>query len=196
MGEQAPVPVTIVGPDGQRSAMTRGLYAFLLQKGIIRGQLDDQRAAGLDDFQATFDVSQILSPIQRSTLVVQDTNPATALLTSTITAPKDRVLVIRALTWLVRGDIPLEYGVSFRGRVDAAGPVFTLSSTGPLPASTRIIGDVESALTREFNRLLPYAILPGGRVQFSSRYQIASDANQSINFLQELYLSPFRPAGL
>ena len=198
MGERGPrpIPVTVVGPDGERGAMTRGMYSFLLLKGIIRGQLDDQRAAGLDEFQPALDITDTLKPIQRSTEIRQDNNAATSLLISTIEAPEDRILVIRALSWRVTGDVPLEYQVAYRGRVDDAGQVETLVSIGPLPSTGRIIGDVASDLTAEFNRLLPYAILPGGRVQFAQRFGVNSNANQSINFLQELHLSPFRPAGL
>jgi len=204
MGELPPdpLPVTIVGPDGKRSAMTLGLYAFLTQKGIIRGQLNDQRAAGLDEFQPSFDVSQVLSPIQRSNEGETVISGAAVLeLTNTITAPTDRVVVVRALTWIVADEppaiLPDTVEVLFRGAVDAAiGVRPVLDASQPFPLNGAVIGSVSSPLTSEFNRLLPFAILSGGRVEFIQRLAVAGILSGELVFLQEEHLSPFRPAGL
>jgi len=200
MGERAPeaAPVFIVPeptPGGRPS--DAGLLRSLYAEGICRGLIPDSRAQGVTQFVPIFDKSDVLKPIQSSTQQISDTagGPVVALV-STILAPIDRVVVIRSLAWTVAATFGDLFRVRFAGRED--NPLFfaQLEHEAPIPSSQRVIGDTASALTAEFNRLLPIALLPGDSIIFTQIRTIAAVMTNNLTWRQQNYIAPFRPAGL
>lgn len=207
MGERDPrlARFALRGEAERRGDVTglarRGILQSLQHEGISRGQIEDGRAGDVQDFVPIFDKSDAIKPIQRrtrnfdATLTVVEFN-----LDVTITPDPNTIMVIRSLSWLTSFGalgVPDALEVRFNGRqaVPGTANVF-LTSTGPIPISNRVIGDVDSELTAQFNRLLPLSLLPGDRLVF--RQVISPQALLGTRILAfiETHLAPFRPAGL
>lgn len=196
-----PIPVFIKRAPSARGLPGNSLLQLLIQQGIIRGQVDDQRGGYLEDFLQSFDISDVLSPIVRSARELNQGTGAQLFFDLDLTGAADRILVIRALTWtILEGGqvlLPDTLLVQLRGATmeSATQPTF-LETSGPFPVSDRVIGDLASTLTAEFNRLLPIVLLPGDILTFRQEIAPAAVLGSRLNWIEETYFAPFRPAGL
>jgi len=179
----------------------RGILQSLRAQGVINGQIEETRAGNIEDFIPIFDKSNVISPIRRITReTVTLLGAAGFVLDIEILAPRDKILVIRALTWETEfgaPGLPISLAVLFVGfsTIPVASRVF-FTSNGPFPISNRVIGDVDSSLTIPFNNLLPLALLPQDRLVFRQTISPQAILGSRLNWFEEEYLSPFRPAGL
>jgi len=183
-----------------RQLPNQGLRQSLQAEGVIKGQIEDAKADNVTDFVATFDKSDVLKPIQRTTVTLVASVVAGNVVIVQIEAPVDQIVVIRklALTFSVGQDTPDFFQVTWLGAQSPTGEGPFLFSSGPFPLSGVVIGDVVSPFTQAFNDLLPISIYPGGRIQFRAEISGPGSGDMTIKciFLQEIHYSPFRPAGL
>jgi len=200
--EQPPVPVFITPrplPGGVPSA--GGLLQTLQSEGITKGVIQDSRAQQVNNFVPFFDLSQVLDPVQR---VSDESNIGTGaafvdILLNTITAPANQNLVIRSLAWRVQGGglLPVDLvEIRHRAKAGTGGLNAHYTFSGPFPISNWVIGDVDSPLTQVFKDSLPFALLPGERLEFVQRFAPTTPMLSELSFLRENYVAPFRPAGL
>lgn len=197
-GELIPAVALRGGDPGVqvKGLRSRGLRQQLQSEGVIRGQINDARADNIEEFTPTFDKSDVLKPIQRSTEQLSASAAPAAITTITILAPRDQILVVRQLEWFIDGDLPDTAQIRFRGGQNPTVVLPFLQEGGPFPVSGLIVGDVRSPMTELFQQLLPISILPFGRIEFTLNIAPAGNMEHSIGFLQEVHYSPFRPAGL
>ena len=189
------VPVHFVPAPAPRGIASNGLLQQLQREGVTRKVPSDAPASQITEFVPVFDKSNVLSPILRTT--EQEIGTANdAILTVSIVGLPNLVLVVRSLSVLL-GAAPDSIEIDFRGRADLTTALHSFFFFGgPFPVSALVVGDVDSPLTNAFNALLPLALLPGDRIDFTTRTSVLATHDTQVNWFQELYLLPFRPAGL
>jgi len=196
-----PLPVFIVERPGVPGVPRNTLSQFLLRNGIIDRAATLSRGSFVEDFQITFGVDDVLSPIERETRINFFTQAApTNVLDVVIEGVPGQVIVIRSLTWLVSFGVvgpvlPDTVDILFDAQV-TDGPGLQFSQSGAVPPSLRIIGDTASDLTRLFHDFLPISLYPGDSITFRQRRVVAGRMGTLLERWQEVYQLPFRPAGL
>lgn len=198
--EQEPVPVVIVRRFGQLGVPKETLTRFLITNGIIKESEPESRGLFVEDFQVTFPLDCIISPIDRSTDTQSNTlGVAGNFVEVEITGLRNRVVVIRSLSWQTNFGAGAQTPDSTELRIRAnqtsgLGPF--LFQDGGIPASSRVIGDVTSPFTAAFATLLPIALVPADRLIFRQDRAVAAILGSEVTVFRELYQLPFRPAGL
>lgn len=200
MGEDLncpPDPALVrIAPATQRPGVPQlTLLQFLTRNGIFNRQGPENRGLHVEDFAAVFDLTQVLKPIERSTIA--DSLPAavTSSQSVTIAGVIEKVRVIRSLGYRSPGATPNIVEVQINAQT-GAGLVRTLVQTGAFPSSSSIIGDVSSPLTAEFNRLLPLSLYPGDSITFKQTVAPNASLESEVKAWVEDYQLPLRPAGL
>lgn len=194
------IPVFLVQQPAPKGIASSGLLQSLQREGISKGVIPDSKAQQVTDFVPVFDKSDVLSPTQKSNQVLTVvTVPPAAVNVVVITAPVDQILVIRSLgvNWGGTASIPDRIEIRALPRQSGLQGVIYLQSDGPFPISDQVIGDSASPITALVLATLPIALLPREILQIRAISPVPLITMQlTVSWLQELYVAPFRPAGL
>lgn len=174
------------------------LSQFLLQNGITRNTLNDQRGGFVEDFQTTFPIDCIIRPLARETPTDSAVSSPVFQFERTIVGVAEQVVTIRSLTWLVgfAGTATPDSVSVLLDTPQTDGQVEHFRAEAPFVASGRVIGDAASPLSLLFSQLLPLALLPGDRLIFRQNIGVAAALGSQVSRFQERSQLPFRPAGL
>jgi len=193
------IPVFLVPQPTTKGIASSGLLQSLQREGISKGVIPDSKAQQVTDFIPIFDKSDVLSPTQKSNeAITQVTNAPDTVNIVRIRAPVDQILVIRSLGVNWGGTLLIPDRIEVRSLPKQSGlqGSIYLQSDGPFPLSDQVVGDVASQMTAAVARSLPIALLPEEELQVRAIRVPGITIQLTVTWLQELYVAPFRPAGL
>lgn len=192
---QDPLAVRIVRDDARPGVPIETVVQFLQRHGIFKVNNPTTRGQLVEDFSASLALTEIMRPIARSTIV---SNVAAAVVTAQtviLSGILETVRVLRVVEYDSPNSPPDNLAISFQGQT-GVGAIPALFQSGAMPGSGKIIGDVSSPMTAEFNRMLPLALLPGDVITFKQNVSPAANISCAVRAWVEDYQLPLRPAGL
>jgi len=186
-------PVHIVGDETRPGVPDRTVQQWALNLGIIRQKNPALRGILVEDFTPTFELTEALRPTEREVVVDNSNNSLTSIAVG-INGRKETVRVIRSLSWELDAT-PDQIEIQIEGQ-SGAGIVSAFTMAAGFPADGFLIGSVSSALTAQFNRLLPLSLYPGDKITFKAVRGISAAWATTLESWIEEYPLPLRPAGL
>jgi len=187
------VDVRIVGDERQAGVPRSTVQQWAIRNGIFRQVDPSQRGQLIEDFQPTFELTETLRPLFRSTEVVNATGIAATTIVQLL-GEKEKIKVIRSLGYEITTKVPDDLLISISGQI-VAGPV-EFSMDTDFPADGRIIGNAASPLTPIFASLMPLTLYPGDRVIFKGSQGSPDQWESKVTIWIETYDLPLRPSGL
>jgi len=190
-----PTAIRVTAPQTGPGVPVLSIREFLIQNGIFKSLDPDTRGQFVDDFLASFPLTEILKPTER--LTIADSLPAAVIGSQSVSlnGVPEKVRVIRSVGYRSPGVVPNIVEIQIDAQT-GAGLVRTLVQTGSFPTSKSIIGDVSSPLTQAFNQLLPLSLYPGDSITFKQTVSPAASLESEVKAWIEEYQLPLRPAGL